>query len=59
LAVISTPRHVERLVQPEQAVKVVTENEIEAAFSTLAKEQASGEGIVSMADYASLIRPTG
>jgi hypothetical protein len=41
------------------AVKVVTENEIEAAFSTLAKEQASGEGIVSMADYASLIRPTG
>ena len=46
-------------MQPEQAVKVVTENEIEAAFSTLAKEQASGEGIVSMADYASLIRPTG
>jgi hypothetical protein len=38
--VISTPWHVERLVQPEQAVKVSTENEIEAAFSTLAKEQA-------------------
>ena len=27
-------------MQPEQAVKVSTENEIEAAFSTLAKEQA-------------------
>jgi hypothetical protein len=37
---ISTPRHVERFVQPEQAVKVSTENEIEAAFSTLAEEQA-------------------
>jgi hypothetical protein len=37
---MSTPRHVERLVQPEQAVKVSAENEIEAAFLTLAKEQA-------------------